>query len=213
MLDTIEQIIILLGNPGSRYAQTRHNLGWWVGDILAEEARQSFHAGWGRFYYSEIGIDGKRVLLVKPTTYMNHSGHAIVELAERLTVTPDQLFVIADDLALPLGQLRIRPYGSSGGHNGLASIIEALGSDQFVRIRCGVGPVPDGVDAAEFVLAPFAPNELSSARDMAERAATAVRMVVTDGVVPAANTYNRKPPAPDTPSGDQSGADRPREGQ
>jgi peptidyl-tRNA hydrolase, PTH1 family len=209
----MERIIILLGNPGPRYAQTRHNLGWWVGDVLAEEARQGFRAGWGRFYYSEIEIDDDRVLLVKPTTYMNLSGQAVVELAERLTVTPDQLIVIADDLAIPLGQLRIRPYGSSGGHNGLASIIEALGSDQFVRVRCGVGPVPAGVDAAEFVLAPFAPNELSSARDMAEQAAAAVIMIVTDGVVQAANTFNRKPPAPDAPSGDQSGADRPREGQ
>jgi PTH1 family peptidyl-tRNA hydrolase len=137
---------------------------------------------------------------------MNLSGHVLTELSERLEVTPERLVAIADDFALPLGQIRIRPSGSAGGHNGLASLIEVLQSDQFTRVRCGVGPIPVGVDPAEFVLAPFADNELSLARDMAERAAAAVRSILTEGVSAAANTYNRKPPAPEAPSGDQSGA-------
>jgi len=200
------KIIMLLGNPGKRYTMTRHNLGWWVGDILAEKEKTTFRAGWGSFYYAEIELQGQSALLVKPTTYMNLSGRVLTELAERHTVTPLDVVTVADDIAIPLGQIRVRPYGSSGGHNGLTSIIEVLESDQFARVRCGVGPVPTGLDPAEFVLAPFADNELSSAREMAERAASAVKMILTFGVVATANTYNRKPPAPETPPGDQSGA-------
>ncbi len=199
-------IIMLLGNPGRQYTMTRHNLGWWVGDILAEQEKATFRAGWGSFYYAEIEVRGRSALLVKPTTYMNLSGQVLTELAERHTVTPLDVIAVADDFAITLGQIRVRPYGSSGGHNGLASIIEVLGSDQFARVRCGVGPVPAGLDPAEFVLAPFTDTELSSAREMAERAASAVKMILTDGVVATANTYNRKPPAPEAPTGDQSGA-------
>jgi PTH1 family peptidyl-tRNA hydrolase len=200
------KIVILLGNPGKRYTLTRHNVGWWVGDVLAEQEKTLFRAGWGNFYYAELEFQGRPTILVKPTTYMNLSGRVLTELAERHTVTPLDVVAVADDFALPLGQIRVRPYGSSGGHNGLASIIEVLESDQFARVRCGVGPVPEGIDPAEFVLAPFADNELSSAREMAERAASAVKMILTDGVVATANTYNRKPPAPEAPPGDQSGA-------
>lgn len=200
------RVILLLGNPGRRYKLTRHNLGWWVGDLLAEQSRTDFGPGWGRFYLTEIEVESTTCLLIKPSTYMNLSGHVLTELTERIDVTPDDLITVADDIALPLGQLRVRRDGSSGGHNGLASIIEVLQSERFTRVRCGVGPVPNGLDPAEFVLAPFAENELLLAREMAERAAAAVRMIVTDGVSAAANTYNRKPPAPEAPSGDQSGA-------
>ena len=205
-------IVILLGNPGQKYALTRHNLGWWVSDILAADARISFRPGWGRFHLSQMLVKETTVTLVKPTTFMNLSGQIIPELAERLEVDVNRLLVVTDDIDLPLGKIRIRAHGSSGGHNGLASLIEVLGDDQFARVRCGVGPVPADLDPAEFVLAPFADNELPLARDMAARAAAAVSTILTDGVVVAANTYNRQPPAPDAPSGDQSGADRPREG-
>ncbi len=200
------KIVMLLGNPGKRYAITRHNLAWWVGDTLSEEYRATFRPGWGQFYSTEIRVGELTALLVKPTTYMNLSGHVISELSERLDVTGGDLIAVADDIAISLGQIRVRPSGSSGGHNGLASLIEALGSDQFARVRCGVGPVPPGLDPAEFVLAPFADNELSLAREMAERAAAAVKMILTDGAVATANTFNRKPPAPDAPTGDLSGA-------
>lgn len=205
-MDSQATIIILLGNPGRRYELTRHNLGWWVGDILAEQSRVDFKPGWGRFYYALPVDPDPSCILVKPTTYMNLSGHILSELSERLEVTSERLIAVADDFALPLGQIRIRPGGSDGGHNGLASLIEVLQSDQFTRVRCGVGPIPDATDAAEFVLAPFADNELSLAREMAEHAAAAVRMILTGGVSASANTYNRKPPAPEAPSGDQSGA-------
>lgn len=200
------KIVMLLGNPGKRYAMTRHNLAWWVGDALSEEHRATFLAGWGQFYSTEIRVGEQTALLVKPTTYMNLSGHVLTELSERLDVTMDNLIAVADDIAMPLGQIRVRPSGSSGGHNGLASLIEVLDSDKFARVRCGVGPVPPELDPAEFVLAPVADNELPLAREMAERAAAAVKMILTDGVVATANTFNRKPPAPEAPTGDQSGA-------
>lgn len=199
-------IILLLGNPGHRYEATRHNLGWWVGDLLAQRAEIQFQAGWGQFYIANSTKKEVHSALIKPTTYMNLSGRAVTELAERLDVTVSRIIAVADDFALPLGQIRVRPSGSSGGHNGLASLIEVLQSEEFTRVRCGVGPVPEGLDPAEFVLAPFAENELPLAREMAERAAAAVEMILTEGVSAAANIFNRKPPAPDAPSGDQLGA-------
>jgi PTH1 family peptidyl-tRNA hydrolase len=204
-------IVICLGNPGQRYAATRHNLGWWVADLLVG-APGHFLPGWGKFEYAVITCSQTSATIIKPLTYMNLSGHALVDFAARYPVSPERVTAIVDDIALPLGQLRIRASGSDGGHNGLASLIESLGSEEFARVRCGVGPVPDGVDPAEFVLAPFPENELSLAREMAVRAAAAVRTMLTDGVAVAANTYNRKPPAPDSLSGDEAGADRPREG-
>lgn len=190
---------------------TRHNLGWWVADLLVG-ASGHFLPGWGKFEYAVIPCGQTNVTVLKPLTFMNLSGHALDEFAARHPVSPDRVTVVLDDIDLPLGQLRIRASGSAGGHNGLASLIESLGSEELARVRCGVGPVPDGVDPAEFVLAPFPENELSLAREMAVRAAAAVRTILTDGVAVAANTYNRKPPAPDSPPGDEAGADRPREG-
>lgn len=190
---------------------TRHNLAWWVAEILGGDLRR-FEPGWGDFEYLKISVGDTAAILIKPLTYINLSGRALIDLAERRDVSPSRLIAIADDIALPLGHLRIRAHGSAGGHNGLASLIEALGTEDFARVRCGVGPVPNGVDPADFVLAPFADEELSLAREMAVRAAAAVRTILTAGVVVAANTYNRKPPAPDSPPGDEAGADRPREG-
>jgi PTH1 family peptidyl-tRNA hydrolase len=207
-------IITLLGNPGKRYETTRHNVGWWVGDLLAVRAGAAFQRGPEGYASAEVSLEGKPVLLVKPLTYMNNSGDAVAELRGRLEFRPEeQLLVIADDIALPLGQLRVRSSGSSGGHNGLQSIIDAIGSQQFARVRCGVGPVPPGIDPAEFVLDPFPLSELPLAQEMAVRAADAVRTILREGITAAANTYNRKPPAPDAPEGDDEGANRPREGQ
>jgi PTH1 family peptidyl-tRNA hydrolase len=206
-------IVVLLGNPGERYMMTRHNLGWWVGDLLAEQGRGRFRRGDGSYGSAQIALEGRDILLVKPLTYMNNSGEAVFEFRDQLSFRPEeQLVVVADDIALPLGQIRIRNAGSSGGHNGLQSIIDALGSQQFPRVRCGVGPLPAGLDPAEFVLDPFPASELPLAQEMAVRAAEAVRMILRQGVSAAANVYNRKPPAPDAPNGDTEGADRPWEG-
>lgn len=205
--------ILLLGNPGDRYRLTRHNLGWWVGDILAERAKVAFKPGKGDFFIAEGRVGGQVVRMVKPTTYMNESGRALEQCATLYGLEPAELIVVADDIDLALGQIRIRERGSSGGHNGLASVIEHLGSEAFVRVRCGVGPVPEGVDPAEFVLDPFGANEFIVAREMATAAADAVAMIVARGPVAAANVFNRKPPAPPPQPNDVTGADRPGEGE
>jgi PTH1 family peptidyl-tRNA hydrolase len=199
-------IILLLGNPGDEYAETRHNLGWWVGDRLAERSRSRFKADRGEFRSAAGRLAGKPVILVKPTTYMNLSGRAIVDLGRTVDVEPERLIVVADDFALPLGRLRIRRDGSAGGHNGLASVIEHIGTDRFTRVRLGVGPVPDRLDPAEFVLDPFAADQLIAAQELAVRASEAIVMMLARGVGAAANVFNRKPPAPDDPPAGSSDA-------
>jgi PTH1 family peptidyl-tRNA hydrolase len=205
--------LLLLGNPGDRYRDTRHNLGWWVGDILAERAKVACKPGRGDFLLAEVRVGGQVVRMVKPTTYMNESGRALDQYAALYGLEPAELIVVADDIDLVLGQIRIRERGSSGGHNGLSSVIEHLGSEEFVRLRCGVGPVPEGVDPAEFVLDPFGADEFIVAREMATAAADAVAMIVARGPVAAANVYNRKPPAPEKPADGLAGANRPGEGE
>jgi PTH1 family peptidyl-tRNA hydrolase len=170
-----------------------------------------FKPGTGDYYLAEGRVGGQKARLLKATTYMNESGQAVSQYADRFGLYPEDLIVVSDDIDLPLGQIRIRARGSSGGHNGIASVIEHVGSEEIARCRCGVGPVPPGDDAAEFVLDPFGAAELIVARQMAASAALAVETMVARGVGVAANTYNRKPPAPgDTPS-EQPGAERPRE--
>jgi PTH1 family peptidyl-tRNA hydrolase len=204
---TSHRLIILLGNPGERYALTRHNIGWWVGDVLAERRRLTYHPGAGDYYLAEGRIGGRPARLFKATTFMNESGRAVAQYASRVPVTPADLIVVTDDIDLPLGQLRIRLRGSSGGHNGLASVIEHAGSEDIARCRCGVGPVPPGVDPAEFVLDQFAADQLITARQMALKAADAVEMMIARGTSVAANAFNRKPPAPEKRHDAEAGAE------
>lgn len=200
-------ILVFLGNPGERYARTRHNLGWWVGDQVAQVARVAFTRAADSYLVAEGRVGGRTALLIKPTTFMNASGEALAQLARVQVVEPSSLLVVADDLALPLGRLRLRAHGSSGGHNGLASIIAHLGTDAFARVRCGIGPLPPDADAAEFVLDPFSEAELIAAREMAARAADAVAMVLARGLGVAASVYNRRPPAPATSADGPPGAE------
>ena len=201
------RVVVLLGNPGDRYANTRHNIGWWVGDVLAQRRRLRFKPGQGDYFLAEGRIGGRRSRLLKATTYMNESGRAVAQYASRFGLYSQDLIVVTDDIDLPLGQIRIREKGSSGGHNGLASIIEHVGSEEIPRCRCGVGPVPTGADPAEFVLDPFDPDQLIVARQMAVTAADAVEAMVARGVAAAANTYNRKPPAPGDTKSEIPGAE------
>jgi PTH1 family peptidyl-tRNA hydrolase len=206
-------VITFLGNPGDRYAGTRHNLGWRVADGMATKAKSAFHAGVGDYLIAECRVGGRRVHLLKPTTCMNASGQALDQYARWTGLAPEELIVVADDIALPLGEIRIRARGSSGGHNGLASIIEHIGSEEFTRVRCGVGPLPPGADAADFVLDDFTQDELLSARQMVAKAIVAVEMILARGVSAAANTYNRKPPATEADSSNPPDAQRPGEGR
>lgn len=195
-MTTLPDIVVFLGNPGERYALTRHNLGWWVADCLLGKTRR-FKRMTDAYSSADQRFSGRIVRLIKPMTFMNDSGRALDALAATRNFSASRLLVVSDDIALPLGRLRIRSGGSDGGHNGLASIIESLGTDQFARIRCGIGAPPAGVDTAVFVLDPFEPEELPLARQLAASAAEATRLVLVRGSTVAANYYNRKSPAPE----------------
>ncbi|MBP2680736.1 MAG: peptidyl-tRNA hydrolase, family [Candidatus Krumholzibacteriota bacterium] len=183
-------IVVGLGNPGPRYASTRHNLGFRVVDRLAAD-----HGGYrwedrGTSLIARVALDLRDVLLVKPLTYMNLSGRALSDLPVEGEPSAQEILVVVDDIALPLGQIRLRRRGSDGGHNGLKSIIAELGSADFPRIRLGVGPVPPGWDAAEFVLGAFERGEESAVRDMVERAARCVEAVFEGGLDRAMGEFN-----------------------
>ena len=156
-----EYIVVGLGNPGSRYEETRHNIGFKFVDYLDKEA--DLGRGIKRaLHYSltdKVVLDGYIVYLVKPQTYMNNSGSAVKDVLNYYKMSPKQLIVVYDDISLPVGNFRIRKTGSAGGHNGMKSIIEHLGTKDFVRIRIGVGNKPEQWDLADYVLSRFPENE------------------------------------------------------
>jgi len=186
------KLIVGLGNPGRRYRGTRHNVGWEVLARLADRAgiRVSQDEGWAEVGRGTIGR--QRVLLARPVTYMNVSGEAVRDLRRRHRLRPEDILVIVDDIDLPLGRLRLRAGGSAGGHNGLKSVIEALGTTEFPRLRVGIGRPPLGVDPAEFVLTRFTDGEAAAVEKSLTRAAEAVETAVTAGIAAAMNRFNAK---------------------
>jgi PTH1 family peptidyl-tRNA hydrolase len=186
------KLIVGLGNPGRRYRGTRHNVGWEVLARLADRAgiRVSQDEGWAEVGRGTIGR--QRVLLARPVTYMNVSGEAVRDLRRRHRLRPEDILVIVDDIDLPLGRLRLRAGGSAGGHNGLKSVIEALGTTEFPRLRVGIGRPPLGVDPAEFVLTRFTDGEAAAVEKSLTRAAEAVETAVTSGIAAAMNRFNAK---------------------
>lgn len=204
----MDWLVVGLGNPGPEYELTRHNLGFWTVDRVARRLKRRFRRGAGNFLVAEKSVGGQKLTLAKPTTFMNLVGHAVTQLIDQYNITPSQLLVVCDDFALEEGRLRIRRRGSDGGHNGLKSIINSLGIEEFARVRLGIGPVPEGTDPADFVLAEIGENAVNSLQNMAERAAQAVFDCVVRGVEFAANAYNIRPSAP---AEDEGGADRPKE--
>jgi len=189
------KVIFGLGNPGEDYEHTRHNVGWWLTDHLADVWR---FEGWRKDGNSRVatGIVGsRRVRLVKPQTYMNLSGAALRPYVRRESWEPrTDLLVVVDEVALPVGTYRLRARGSAGGHNGLKSVEGALGSQEYARLRIGVGP-PAGRergDLADYVLSPFRKREAAEVRELMPRLAEAVETWLTDGVEVAMNRYNRR---------------------
>jgi peptidyl-tRNA hydrolase, PTH1 family len=172
------RLVAGLGNPDKKYENTRHNLGFVVLDILAKK----YKAKW-KNYLSEIEttkVMENRIALVKPARYMNNSGPVLNRFMEYYRFLPDDLLVVLDDFSLPLGTTRFRASGSSGGHNGLESIIGSLGTKDFARLRLGIGPVPQNIDPADFVLSKFSHDEKPSAAEMAEKAADIVEEIVSN---------------------------------
>jgi peptidyl-tRNA hydrolase, PTH1 family len=189
---TTPLLVVGLGNPGSAYRQTRHNVGFMVVDELCVRRKIDMRPGRGDYWWGEICTGDRDIVLIKPVTFMNNSGVAVVDAMDATGCTLDNLFVISDDFALPLGRLRLRKCGSDGGHNGLASIIYQLQSDAFARLRCGIGQteMPAGQEMATFVLSRFSPEEEEPAKQMITRAADAVEEVCRTGIDTGMNLYN-----------------------
>ena len=184
-------MIVFLGNPGTRYTGTRHNIGWAVGDVISSRCSVRIDRLRSHALTARCSLGGREVLLVKPQTYMNLSGEAVRPLADYYKIPPEQILVVSDEIALVPGKIRLRPGGSAGGHNGLKSIIQHLGTDQFPRLRLGVGspPHPD-YDLADWVLGSFRGEDAVTMHRAAERAADALECCVRDGIDSAMNRFN-----------------------
>jgi PTH1 family peptidyl-tRNA hydrolase len=183
------KLVVGLGNPGRKYEGTRHNVGFDVVNLLARRHRLEWESAPTDALIAKWRAAS--VLLAKPLTFMNLSGHAIGELLRFYKIDLVDLFVVVDDANLELGRLRARPSGSAGGHNGLKSIIEALGTEEFARLRVGVGR-GDARDLADHVLAKFDPDERTEVAEAADRAADAAELFVTEDIGPVMNRFNRK---------------------
>jgi PTH1 family peptidyl-tRNA hydrolase len=185
-------LIVGLGNPGSDYAATRHNLGFMLIDKLAEDERILVKRRECNSVVGQGEIEGVVTKLAKPLTFMNLSGGAVSCLLRKIeSETPvKELVVISDDLALPIGKIRIRERGSAGGHNGLKSIIGAIGTDEFIRLRIGIQPEHPLADAKRFVLDTFSKSELPIVEETLAKSADALRMIIRDGALKAMQQFN-----------------------
>ncbi len=187
--------LVGLGNPGWEYEGTRHNIGFAVVESLSLFLDIPIRGGGGCYRSGSGTIAGKNVLLAQPSTFMNNSGEAVLEIVERHGVGLRELLVIADDFHLPLGALRLRANGSDGGHNGLYSIIYHLNTGEFPRLRCGIGSQSMPAvkkELASFVLAPFSSDEREPVRELVERARDAAIESVKEGLEAAASRFNRR---------------------
>jgi len=188
------RLIVGLGNPDPEYEGTPHNLGFDVVERLAEQARIRTRSRQGRARVWRGRLDQEEVVLAQPLTYMNLSGEAVSELLRAHGLTPADLVVILDDVALPFGQLRIRERGSAGGHRGLESVLAAVGTDEVARVRLGIQPLDAQVgDLADYVLNPMDDGQRRAAEKMVAEAAEAVRVILREGPSRAMTRFNRRP--------------------
>lgn len=186
-------LIVGLGNPGKEYAGTRHNIGFDVIDTLAEEEKIPVLEKKHKAIIGKGYINGQKVILAKPQTFMNLSGESVRELLDYYKIDErEELIVISDDISLNPGQIRLRKKGSAGGHNGLKNIIAHLGHDEFKRVKMGVGEKPKGYDLADYVLGHFTQAERKLMDDAAKEAADAIRMIMTEDIESAMNHFNGK---------------------
>lgn len=187
----ISWLVVFLGNPGTKYEMTRHNAGFMAGDAMAKAQGAAINRSRFKALTGTCDIGGETVMLMKPQTFMNLSGEAVAQAVSFYKLAPDHVIVVSDEVALPIGKLRIRTKGSAGGHNGLKNIIALLGTDQFPRIRIGVGaaPHPD-YDMADWVLSSFKGKDAEDILAAAARVAEAVECYITKGADRAMNLYN-----------------------
>ncbi|MCH7625441.1 MAG: aminoacyl-tRNA hydrolase [Chloroflexi bacterium] len=183
-------VVVGLGNPGSKYAETRHNVGFWSIDRIATEYSIDVSSRNKATVVGEGTIAEQRVVLARPRTFVNRSGEAARYLLARYRIPSDKLLIIYDDINLPLGKLRLRVRGSAGGHNGIKSIIEALGGEEFPRLRIGIGRPSAGQDQISYVIGAMSPEERKVADDMLDRVTQAVSAILTDGIDAAMSGFN-----------------------
>ncbi|MBI5641783.1 MAG: aminoacyl-tRNA hydrolase [Nitrospirae bacterium] len=177
-----------LGNPGPRYSRTRHNVGFLVVEEVAEVQRITLKEKEG-YIIGNGSIGDDRIVLIEPLTFMNRSGTAVRKIAARFFIPPEKIIVIHDDLDLETGRLKIRKKGSSGGHKGVESVIQHIGSNEFVRVKIGIGRDPN-IPTEEFVLSKFRREELPLIREAVKKAADAVYSIIEDGIERAMNRFN-----------------------
>ena len=188
-------LIVGLGNPGKEYEKTRHNCGFRAIDLLAEQLGTKIDKLKFQGLYAQVNYEGKKLFLLKPQTYMNLSGRSVLQLSAYFNIPPQRIIVMFDDISLEPGRLRIRPDGSAGGHNGIKSIIQEVGSQEFPRIKIGVGAKPNPhYDLADWVLSTFTANEEKALAVSLDNAAKAALAIINRGVPEAANRFNGSKP-------------------
>ena len=185
------RVIAGLGNPGRKYKLSRHNLGFMVVEECARLYKVRFFYPKFRGRVAKIRIGYEEVLLSKPHTYMNNSGESVAMVLDRLNLYPDQLIVIHDDLDLPLGKIKLGFNLGSAGHKGVQSIIEHLGSQEFYRVRCGIGKPASKDEVVDYVLSPFKPDELEKVKKMISTACKATEVLIKEGLEEARNIFHR----------------------
>lgn len=197
------RLVVGLGNPGSEYAGTRHNIGWEALDELAIRlgwiAKKEEFNRLGRSNFNGLALDGsvsihsggmEKLLLLKPTTYMNDSGRSVQSAMQFYQLAPAEVMIVLDDLALPAGKIRIRPAGSSGGHNGLKDIERAIGNDAYPRMRIGIDPAPPRIPGRDYVLGKFSADQRKAVEPALSRAASAILTWIDKGIETAMNLFN-----------------------
>ncbi len=188
---SVEYLIVGLGNPDRKYENTRHNCGWLALDYLAEQLGCKVNKIKYKSFVGECAVGGKKIMLMKPTTYMNNSGQAVVEAMNFYKIKPENVIVIFDDISLDVGKMRIRQKGSDGGQKGMRSIIYLSGSDAFPRIKIGIGAKPNpNWDLADWVLSKFTDDERKTLNAMFDNAVEAVKLIIDGKIDRAMNLYN-----------------------
>lgn len=195
MPEESRRLIVGLGNPGPEYATHRHNIGFMVADSLVDPEKVKGLGGWGAtrwaLFMSSDPIEGAYHVLLKPTTFMNSSGEAVFQFHERLDIPVEDIIVIHDDMDLPLGTIRVKVGGGDGGHRGIRSVADELGTKDFTRVRLGIGRPPEGVKVLDFVLSSFLPEEENTVKELIQDGKTAVNLIIQGGVKLAQNELNR----------------------
>lgn len=203
------KLVVGLGNPGQKYAGTRHNIGFEVLAKLANKLGTDRPKGKFNAEMAETNLAGEKIVLLSPLTFMNLSGQSIRAAVDFYKLELTELIVICDDLALPVGRLRIKPAGSAGGQKGLADTIQRLGSDQFARLRVGIGQTPGNRETVDYVLGQFMADERPIVDQAIDRAVTAVEVWISDGVQAAMNQFNADPNPVEKPKSKKPEAEKP----